>query len=109
MTRPPLLRAARKYFKQYAGAVIAAQLMFVGVKSFISALNNPLADGLLRLINATIKQGFRGRMPLRDVHGGIPWGYHARIAAEGAIAIVLGGLLGLWVNSKEQSHPTSDQ
>jgi hypothetical protein len=109
MTRPTLLRAAGQYFKQYAAAVIAADVMFVGVKSFISALNNPLADGLLRLINATILTGFRGRMPLRDVYGGIPWGYHAGIAAEGTIAIVFGILLGLWVNSKDQSQPTSDR
>jgi hypothetical protein len=109
MTQPTSLRAAREYFKQYAAAVIAADLMFVGVKWIISALNNPLADGLLRLINATIQKGFRDRMPLRDVYGGIPWGYHAGIAAEGTIAIVLGVLLSLWVNSKEQSLPTSDR
>jgi hypothetical protein len=109
MTRTTLWRAAREYCKHYAAAFIAADLMFVGVKWFISALNNPLADGLLRLINATIQEGFRGRMPLRDIYGGIPWGYHAGIAAEGTIAMVLGVLVGLWVNSKEQSRPTSDR
>lgn len=106
MTRPTLLRTARKHVKEYAAAVIAANLIFGGVKGFISVLKYPLADGSLRLINAVILKGFRNRMPLSDPYGGLPWWFYVGYAAEGAIAITLGILVGLWANSREQRRPT---
>jgi hypothetical protein len=103
-----MMEGARKYVKEYAGAAIAASLMFSGILQFVSVLSRPMVDGLLRLINAIIQQGFRDRMPLRNsYYGGPPWWLQATIVAGGSIAVTLGILVGLWVNSRNQHEPTS--
>jgi hypothetical protein len=103
-----MMDSARKYVKAYAGAAIAASLMFSGILQFVSFLSRRLADVLLRLINAVIETGFRDRMPLRDVYAGGPsWWVQTTFVAAGSIAITLGILVGLWVNSKNQHEPTA--
>lgn len=102
MTSLHQMRTARKYLKKYAPAVIAAELMFGGVRTFISTLKYPIADGLLRIINTIIRNGFRGQMLLQEYYGTPPWWYHVGIAAEGAIMMTLGILVGLWASFREQ-------
>jgi hypothetical protein len=93
--------------KEYAGAVVAAGLMYSGILQFVSVLSRRLADVLVRLINVIIQTGFRDRMPLRDVYySGPPWWVQAPFIAGGIIAITLGILVGLWVNSRNQHKPT---
>ncbi len=99
------MRTARKHLKDYAPAVIAAELMFGGARAFISTLKYPLADGLLRIINAIIRNGFPGQMLLQEYYGTPPWWYHVGIAAEGLIMMTLGILTGLWANFREQRRP----
>jgi len=71
-----MMDIARKHVKAYAGAAIAASLIFSGILQFVSFLSRRLADGFLRLINAVIETGFRDRMPLRDVYSeGPPGGF----------------------------------
>ena len=107
MIRPNLLSAARSHLKEYAAAVIAANLIFGGLKGLISVLKYPLTDWLLRAINAIIRQGFRNRMSLPDPYGSFPWWFYVGYAAGGAIVMMLGILVGLWVNSKNLHESTS--
>jgi hypothetical protein len=102
-----MMESVKKYVKHYAGAVIAAGLMYGGILQFVSVLSRRLADVFVRLINAIIQTGFRDRMPLRDVYsGGAPWWVDSTFIATGSIAITMGILVGLWVNSKNQYKPT---
>ena len=108
MNQLTMMESVKKYVKEYAGAVVAAGLIYGGILQFVSVLSRRLADVLVRLVNAIIQTGFRDRMPLRDVYsGGPPWWVQAPFIAEGIIAITLGILVGLWVNSKSQREPTS--
>jgi len=97
MTRQTMMESVKKYVKEYAGAVVAACLMYGGILQFV----------LVRLVNAIIQTGFRDRMPLRDVYYGGPRWVDTLFIAGGIIAITLGILVGLWVNSKSQHAPTS--
>lgn len=102
MTRSPLLNGAWTYVKEYAAAVIAAALMYAGIRQIISAVSFPVTDGVLQLVNAIIQRGFRDRMPLPDYYGEIPWLFPVRVAAVGVIAVVVGSFVGLWVNLRKQ-------
>ena len=102
-----MMESVKKYVKEYAGAVVAACLMYGGILQFVSIVSSRLADVLVRLVNAIIQTGFRDRMPLRDVYYGGPRWVDTLFIAGGIIAITLGILVGLWVNSKSQHAPTS--
>jgi hypothetical protein len=107
MNQLNMMESVEKHVKDYAGAVVAAGLMYGGISQFVSVLSRRLADILVRLINAVIQTGFRDRMPLRDVYsGGPPWWVQTPFIAVGIIAITLGILVGLWVNSKSQREPS---
>ena len=107
MNQLTMMERAKKYTKAYAGAVVAAGLMYGGILQFVSFLSHRLADGLVRLINAIIQTGFRDRMPLRDLYsGGPPWWVQATFIATGSIAITVGILVGLWVNSRQGQQPS---
>jgi hypothetical protein len=95
------LRAARAYINEYAGAVTAAALMYGGTYQIISVLKHPVAIGIMHLINAVIRRGARGVMPLPD-YGGIPWLLFTKFAAIGAVVLVVGLLIGLGVNVRSQ-------
>jgi hypothetical protein len=107
MTQLTMMASVKKYVKEYAGAVVAVGLIYGGILRFVAFLSRRLADGFVRLINAIIQTGFRDRMPLRDVYSGGPRWVEAPFVASGIIAITLGILVGLWVNSKSQREPTS--
>jgi hypothetical protein len=108
MSQPHQIRAAWKYAKDYAAALVAAEFMFSGARTFISVLKYPAAVELLKLTNAVIRKGFRGWTLLQEYYAQPPWWYQVRIAAGGAIAITLGVLIGLWANSIEQRGKPSD-
>jgi hypothetical protein len=100
MTRASRLRAGWIYVKQYGTAVVAAGLMYAGIYQIISALKYPIANGILKILNAILVRGFRDRMPLPE-YGWIPWAFHARVVAMGVIVIVVGLFVGLWTNSHQ--------
>ena len=107
MNQLTMMASVKKYVKKYAGAVIAAGLMYGGILLFVSVSSRLLTDALLRLINAIIQTGFRDRMPLRDVYsGGAPWWVQSTFIAAGTIGITMGILVGLCVNSKTRHEPT---
>jgi hypothetical protein len=93
------LRIAWGSFKEYGAAVVAAGLLFAGIKQLLGALDYMLPDFVIEFINFIIRTGFRDRMLLGH-YGGIPWQFHALIIAEGTISIVLGIFVGLWVNAR---------
>lgn len=101
-----MMESVKTSVKEYAGAVVAAGLMYSGVLQFVSVLSRRLADVLVRLINVIIQTGFRDRMPLRDIYyNGPPWWVQVPFIAGGIIAITLGILVALWVNSKNKPTP----
>jgi hypothetical protein len=105
MSKSRQLRTAKKYAKDYAVAVVAAEFIFSGVSALIATLKYPLSIEFLKLSNAVIRQGFRGWTLLPESYAQAPWWY---LAAEGAIGIAVGVLVGLWANSREQRRPASD-
>ena len=100
------MNAAVRYLKEYGGAAVAAALMYGGTYQIFSNLKDPIAIGIIRLINAIIRKAFRGVMPLPD-YSGMPWLTFTGFAAVGVIVAVVGLLVGVWVNAKSQSrqHP----
>lgn len=105
MSESRQLRTAKKYAKDYVVAVIAAEFMFNGVQLLIATLKYPLAVALLKFSNAIIRRGFRGWTLLPEYYAQPPWWY---LAAEAAIAIAAGVLVGLWANSREQRGVATD-
>ena len=93
------LRIAWDSLKEYSAAVIAAGLLFAGIKQFLGALDYVLPDFVIGFINFIIRTGFRDRLPLR-YYGGIPWQFHALVITEATISIVLGMFVGLWANAR---------
>ena len=100
MTNPYHLHMAWVRVKQYGAAVIAAGLLFSGIAVFAGIAEFTGTSGLVWIINAIIRTGFRDRMLLGS-YGFPPWQWQLTIAAKGIILIVVGFLIGLWVNSKK--------
>jgi hypothetical protein len=101
MTSQSSLHVAMDYVKEYAAAIIAAALMYAGIHQVISVFSQPLAMGIIGLINAISRRGFHG-VTLLPEFSGIPWLFFTRVLAIGVIVIVVGILVGLWANSRSQ-------
>ena len=102
MTVAYRLRMAWKHVKEYAGPVIAADLVYAGIHQMNSVLTYPIADGVIWCVNFIIRTGFRDRLVL-PIYGWFPWRYQTKIIVYGFIPIVLGILVGLWVNSRKKA------
>jgi hypothetical protein len=102
MSKPSLLRAGWTRIKEYLPPVIAAALMYEGIRQIIGVLRYVVTGLVLRGINAVISSGFRDRMPLQNYYDGAPWQFHVRVAAESVIVTVIGMFIGLWVNARTQ-------
>jgi hypothetical protein len=101
MSGTPRLRAGWGHVKRYAAAVTAAALMFGGATQLLSALKYTISIGVLRLINAVIRQGFPDHFPITD-YGSIPWLFHLRAAAIGVMLIIGGILVGVLANIRSE-------
>ncbi len=106
MTNASLLRNGWIRVKEYAPPVVAAALMYGGIHQILSALQYPLSNYAVKLINLILRQAFRDVMPLA-AFGDIPWLYLAKTVAVGVIIAVVGMLIGLWVQSRSQRQPTT--
>ena len=107
MTKPSLIRAGWVRAKEYGLAVVAAALMYGGVHQFISALSYPLSGLTLQLVNTLLMRAFRDRVPLPNYYPGVPWLFHLRVAAGGMFVLIVGSMVGLWINAKGQRQPDS--
>jgi len=67
-------------------------------------LRYPLADSIVKLINAIIRRAFRERLLLGDF-GPLPWAFHAKVVAEGVMVALVGMLIGLWALARSQHRP----
>jgi hypothetical protein len=107
MSVTPRLGAAWGYVKEYAAAVMAAALMFGGIHQLLSAVKYPISFGVLRFLNAIIRRGFPGHFPLPDYGGAstIPWLFHVRNAAVGIMLIIVGILIAVLANVRNQGQP----
>jgi len=101
-----LWHAGWGHVKQFAGALIAAGLIYGGTHQIFAVLKEPIASGIIYVINSIIRKAFRNAMPLPE-HGGIPWLFHVKVAAVGVIVVMVGLLVGLWVNAKGQRERPS--
>ncbi len=108
--RHDLLRAAKIPLKEYWAPVVAAALMFGGINELVATATYPLTRAGVWLVNSIIRRGFRDVMPIGGSYysGEIPWRFHATIAAESVIVIVLGIFLGLWVHQKNDASDTPE-
>lgn len=95
------LHTAMIHVRQRGAAAMAAALIYAGISEIISILKYRIVSVTLRLINEIIIRGFRDRLLLPD-YGGVPWWFDARNFAMAVILIVLGTLLGVWVNRRSQ-------
>ncbi len=107
MTRTSPSRVAMTYIKEYGPAIIAAALLYGGIHQVISVLTQPIAIGIMHLINAVSRRTFRD-ITLLPEYGGIPWLFFTRVVASGVIVIVVGILVGLWANARSQRQPTRE-
>jgi len=105
MTKPNLLRAGWTQVKEYAPAVMAAALMYGGIREIFEGILYVIANLTMKGLNAVFLRAFRDVLPLPNQFAGVPWQFHAKLAAEGVIVAVLGMFLGLWVNARAQRHP----
>jgi len=101
MNSPSLLQLAWIRVKEHAAPVIAAVLIYGGIFQVISVLRYPLANGVVQLANVIIRKGFPDHLLLAE-YGSIPWLFHAKFGALGAMLIAVGILVGLWVNARSQ-------
>jgi hypothetical protein len=106
MTNANLLRNGWIQVKDYAPPVMAAAMMYGGIHQILSALQYPLSNYAVKLINLILRHTFRGPMPLAEF-GAIPWLFHAKIVAEGVIIAVVGMFIGLWVQARSERQPTT--
>jgi len=81
-----------------------AALKYGGICQILSVLRYPLADSIVKLINAIIRRAFRERLLLGDF-GPLPWAFHAKVVAEGVMVALVGMLIGLWALARSQHRP----
>jgi branched-subunit amino acid ABC-type transport system permease component len=109
MTQQPLLRVVWIYVKDYALVVISASLMYGGIHQIMSVvltLIYPIARTVPLLVDAIAHTEFQHIPPLASYYSDVRmWVSLAKIVAVGVIAIVVGILVGLWVNSRSQRAP----
>jgi len=108
MNKQSRLHAGRRYLSEYCGAAIAAGLIFGGTYQVLNNLKEPIAIGIILLINAIIRTGFRGVPQLPD-YAGMPWLLFVRFAAVGFVVMTVGILVGLWVNMQSQRQPPDSE
>ena len=112
MTNPSLVRIGCFRAKEYFLAVIAAWLMYGGVRQILGVLRFFITGLILNSINgvrlqARTLQAFRGRLPLANPYSpGPPWQYQAKAIAIGVVVIALGMFVGLWAHIRTQRKPT---
>jgi hypothetical protein len=107
MSEPKLLSVGWARVKEYAPAVMAAAVMFGGLKEMISMVKYPVSGLVLGLINAIIRKAFRNQLPLSgDTFFYLPWQFEARRFAMGVIVLVVGMFLGLLANARSRRQFT---
>ncbi len=104
MTNAILLRTGWTRAKEYVPAVLAAALMYAGIYQILEALQYPLSNYIVKLVNLLLRQAFRDVMPLPE-RGAIPWIFHAKMVATGVIVTVVGMFIGLWVHARSRRQP----
>jgi hypothetical protein len=104
MTSARLLNQGWIRAKTHAPGVVAAALMYGGIHQILSAIQYPLSNYVVKLVNLILRQAFRNMMPLTEF-GTVPWLYHAKNASVGVIVTVVGMFIGLWVNGRRQHRP----
>ncbi len=110
MNNPGLLRIGWARVREYLPAVMAAALMFGGIKYSISVLSYLLSGGVIGLINFTIRHGFRDAMVMGNPYGDAAsklWMSSLRDALEGVFVWAMGALLAVWAHARRQSKTIS--
>jgi hypothetical protein len=93
--------ALRKMLQRFAGPVVAAYLLHLGVWSLIMAGTQVAMSALTRILNSLADHSLAG-FPRVEEEAWLPH-FLAPQIAEGFVPIIVGLLIGWWILHREQN------